>query len=549
MNPASGPQRASTDTTTSPASSNSTSNSLEASVGKLFRERLSTDFNRVSERSNIKARLQNRKVGFIGRLIERINNLRLLGLFSTTKSVANEMLKLTKKEEAMLLASSEKLQNNGFSEQQVNTAHQQIQSYLKGDITKQQAYSKLAATFTPLDIKKISDSLEGEAALFKSEVDEAKYEDWVVDNARPPVQQRNREQYATAHKERPFADAEVARTSFASTTDYTKMNLESFISQFQGTIRSWNDVPSGQFANLRDPNFQDFALRACKDPEFRKLLQNNPTLRHHLLRARTIAIATRDDVGWDGELLTKQTDKLQKAEQIRANRQSLTQYDWGGALNSEGVPGGPGVTGNATNTHSTNFTFTNESSEVAATRMVTNFDSTQDPPKVCCPNFANAHEVGGFSEMGHPKAQEESMTLLGDHLPTLWQLGNPDPAHGNRMHYTEGNHLPPGGGITHRATFFLGQKPVTVISNTVAFADFRRDRSGNPIGKYSEAGDYKVPNRNESVPKELTEDQQKYMDRVKLDIRGYLRNAKAQGVEYVVAGATGCGAFLSLIHI
>lgn len=368
----------------------------------------------------------------------------------------------------------------------------------------------------------------------------------------PPIAVRNATQYPKQAILKPFQNKTslaIVKNTFNTSGKHRSVYdaIESYPSEedaidvylSKAGFLNWRNQATNDQFNLHDMQFQNLALKLLKgysNEEIYKMYseKSNEAI-YHLIRARTLVIATRSEIDWDGNDLSqwdgRNIDRIRaagqsKMEEMIDHQKSLTLYDWGGIIGQDGKLGGVGVTGRATNSYRTKIHIWEESSEIALTKLI---EKSISPDKICVPNFANAHHIGGGFEIGVTDAQEEHVTTFGDHLGVLYQLGSKG-ADG-RMQYDHGFHLPPGGGIMHKVTYFHKNAPTHTWSNTVAFADFRNCEN-------SEYDDFAS-----DIPTSTRSPSSRYMDRIKLDIRGFLRNAKQHDIEYVITGASGCGAF------
>ncbi len=278
------------------------------------------------------------------------------------------------------------------------------------------------------------------------------------------------------------------------------------------------DLKKGRW-DIHDTRFQNLALKLTKDfaPEAIKkelVPKKGNEGRMHLMRARTYAIASRNDLDWNGHSIANDPVARQKKQkEMEANWHSIVLRDWGG-ISEDKLSKEPGKIPEK-------ISVTNDDTQTAIEKLAKNYSAD----KLAFINMANAHRTGG----GYQKvdtAQEEVIVTNSDAVVTLGNLAEIDPKNG-RATYKKHWHIPPGGNYFHKMRFVTGGQ---VTCNTIAhaFADLRKDLNKYPESEYA---DFKNPSA------------QTYQERIKLDMRGVLRTAKEEKQEALVLSATGCGAF------
>jgi hypothetical protein len=103
---------------------------------------------------------------------------------------------------------------------------------------------------------------------------------------------------------------------------------------------------------------------------------------------------------------------------------------------------------------------------------------------------------------------------------------------GNRVTYNEGFHIPCGGNYFCKTKFISGENQVDCFMIATAFADFRQDS----VNRQNTEGKYFFENGK-------IKDLDAYKERIYLDIEGVVRTAIIEGIDVLVSGASGCGAF------
>ncbi|PJD97549.1 MAG: TIGR02452 family protein [Parachlamydia sp.] len=359
----------------------------------------------------------------------------------------------------------------------------------------------------------------------------------VADRLFPSIQQRclskDPDLYPTQLITKPFTQAIKSSFLVDSGSTFKKnynqiaiSNLEQYVSAFKSQFTK--PVPlkaTGCPFDIHDRQFQNFALFLLEGKTNEEIqdrqhpnyytspAQNAACLQ--LIRARNFAIASREDVDWKGNFISKEKNK-DKLAQMQANWKSLTLYDWAGLPDENFAK----KTGNK----KTQISITEEDTFSAIKRMA----KTCDPAKLAWVNMASAHHPGGSYQNGG-RGQEETTVTNSDAIVVLSQAAKICTNTGQAI-YQKNLHIPPGGNYFHQTTIFtISKKPITCNSIVQPFADFRM--STDPETEFI---DYQSENKLNVVSR-------RYIERIKLDMKGVLRTAKKQGQEVLILGATGCG--------
>lgn len=272
--------------------------------------------------------------------------------------------------------------------------------------------------------------------------------------------------------------------------------------------------------DILDVQFQNLALRLTDSLSLNDLRNPTDTATLHLIRARNYAIATRDEIYWNGRLIPshRQDLLLNKAQELETNLHSLTLWDWAG-FSDDYFDHTPGP-------FATIIRVTQEDTQTAIQRLA---QIVPDSRKIAWVNMANAHRTGGGFQKGD-KAQEEMIVTHCDAIGILAAVSGIESD--GRMGYDDQWHIPPGGNYFHQTTFFTTDVLITCNSIVHAFADFRKQYPE------SEFSDFKAKRKDL-----LDIRSEEYVKRIKLDMRGVLRTAKEKQQEVLILSATGCGAF------
>jgi len=279
--------------------------------------------------------------------------------------------------------------------------------------------------------------------------------------------------------------------------------------------------------NLHDFQFQNFALKLLKGINYKKI-QNYQNLDQsysasekaaclQLVRARNYAIASRSDIDWQGNFIYRDKDITKKMAQLQANWNSLVLYDWAGVPEEEFDK----KTGN----EKTQISIAEEATFTAVERMAMKYN----PMKLAWVSLANAHRPGGDYQNGG--RDEESMTATNsDAIVVLSHAAQLCPKTG-QAEYKKNFHIPPGGNYFHQtAVFTNATQPIICNSIVHAYADFSIKK--NQPNEESEFIDYKDGNH-------LNVTSKRYVERIRLDMKGILRTAKKHGQEVLILNASG----------
>lgn len=298
--------------------------------------------------------------------------------------------------------------------------------------------------------------------------------------------------------------------------------LEKYTSAFDSIIRGkmrGKLDKQGHAFDIHDVQFQNLALFLTQKMNNQQIIsaQNDSPALLQLMRARNYAIATRRDINWKGQSTNDETIKKQKQLAMESNWLSLVLYDWGGLPDAsfDKTPG----------TKKTTISVTQDDTLAAVEKMA----KKHDPAKLAWINMANAHRTGGGYQQGD-KAQEEMTVTNCDAIGVLGNVS--EILSDGRVGYQKHCHIPPGGNYFHQTTVFTTSDDQLITCNSIvhAFADFRKNNSQSEFADFAKGG-------------KLDPHTQAYVDRIKLDMRGVLRTAKAQQQEALILSATGCGAF------
>ncbi|PJD97550.1 MAG: TIGR02452 family protein [Parachlamydia sp.] len=304
--------------------------------------------------------------------------------------------------------------------------------------------------------------------------------------------------------------------------DYNYNTLNDYIADFDSTVGGkmrGKLQQQGHAFDIHDVQFQNLALFLTQKMNNKQIIsaQNDSPALLQLMRARNYAIATRQDIDWDGQPIKDGTIKKQKQLEMESNWRSLVLYDWGGLPDAsfDKTPG----------TEKTAISVTQDDTLTAVEKMA----KKHDPAKLAWINMANAHRTGGGYQQGD-KAQEEMTVTNCDAIGVLGNVS--EILIDGRVGYQKHCHIPPGGNYFHQTTIFTTADDQLITCNSIvhAFADFRKSNSQSEFADFAKGGN-------------LNPHSQAYIDRIKLDMRGVLRTAKAQHQEALILSATGCGAF------
>lgn len=281
------------------------------------------------------------------------------------------------------------------------------------------------------------------------------------------------------------------------------------------------DLTQGKY-DIYDPDFQDFALRMTNgmDLQKRKYMEKSDRLEERILiRARSMAIATRSDIGWDGLALTMVHEKIEKAKGMQERWNSLKLYKSGGGP-VENIPKGP---------HTTKISVHDKiDTESALETLISN---GANPHQTAILNMANSYNLGGCHQ-GKKGAQEEEVAMACDVIANLGRYAVMNYGTGRAL-YREVAQIPTGGNYCCKTRFINSKSPMECVCISHAFADFRPQGGSGEYHAFKKLADGITLDTQDAA----------YQKRIKLDMRAVLRTAKAEGVINLVLGASGCGAF------
>jgi len=153
-------------------------------------------------------------------------------------------------------------------------------------------------------------------------------------------------------------------------------------------------------------------------------------------------------------------------------------------------------------------------------------------------NLANAHNVGGAYNRSFGSQEENtvthstgivSLTLHAEpeqqHLQTWFHQNCKE--HMTPVKYRQNHHIPPGGVYICKTKLLNTEKCINCLMIGMASADFRETTSY----------------RQEAESNQFPTNSDKYNMRIMLDLEAVCLGALQHGVDYLILGATGCGAF------
>jgi hypothetical protein len=285
------------------------------------------------------------------------------------------------------------------------------------------------------------------------------------------------------------------------------------------------------FFDLHGEEFQNFCLKTTKDKsvkEIQKMTFSKNLVDQRISRGRIFGIASREDIDWDGVEITDSKEIQQKKDSIEEYLSSLKLYNHMALDATFELPEDP--------KRSVQYSVVNGDTQNSVLHLIEKYPDS----KIAWVNFANAHRVGGGYNCAMHGSQEEVVGSNGNGIAILGSCGT---LHltgeyaikglGNRVTYNEGFHIPCGGNYFCKTKFISGEKQVDCFMIATAFADFRQDSENrkNTEGKYFFDMFGKI------------KDLDAYNERIYLDIEGVARTAIIEGIDVLVAGASGCGAF------
>lgn len=362
-----------------------------------------------------------------------------------------------------------------------------------------------------------------------------------------------------------------------------------------------HDISSQDFALILTHSLSDAALVA---------MTSGPHAHRQLIRCRLYACAARSDISYDGKILRDPSERQSKIDEMRESLKSFRRFDWHSS-DSSSTHTFDGRRVLSTPAAASVVETNNEDDEVAAdteaplrslptcpqfqTRFEvcneTTFDgvkhfSSKQPPSavdgaagsnsgsddandlsestaaagvVGWVNLANAYNTCGSYNVPFRGSQEEATATSSDGCANLGYVSQ---HHGDsflrnialkhtHVKYNPGWHIPPGGGVVGNCRFLLSndsEEHQRCVMICVAFADFRPSKPlqknlfGQAVGERAEFID-------DSTGKPRRSQLANYFRRCRQDIVATVLCAIDAGVQHLVAGASGCGAFLHDPHL
>ncbi|KAL0479406.1 nucleoporin Nup214 [Acrasis kona] len=289
-----------------------------------------------------------------------------------------------------------------------------------------------------------------------------------------------------------------------------------------------------RYFDLHGQHFQNFALevtRGMNHTNLRKLSTSKDHANRRILRARVYAVCTRSDVDWDGTPLQEVELINKKKNQLLDHLQSLYMYDW---YTLSSPPTSPQST-SVSEPFNLEISCIRQGTQEAVEQL-----HNESNKKIAWLNFAAGHNVCGSYSVNHGGSQEEEVATNCDGAVLLGTMGEMQTtgiksvARGNWVLYKNGCHIPPGGNYFAKTTFVTCEKPIECYMIATAFADFRLHV---PIfHPYSERSFFFTLSG-------ATRDEAQLHERCMIDIEGVLKTCIQNGIECLVTGASGCGAF------
>jgi len=291
--------------------------------------------------------------------------------------------------------------------------------------------------------------------------------------------------------------------------------------------------------DMHERNFQNFVLHNTSKfspAQFKPARDDWSTT--YVKRTRNFAVASRDDLTWDGKLINDDKEKEQKNKEMNEYHFSAKLYDWyhPDALSKldEILTGG------------------NKNPKISVVikdtlKVVEECHNIEKEKNIGWLNFANAHNVGGAYNRSHGSQEENTathctaivtLTLHAD--PMAVENGNnkaikdwinqPQEGYNGQypIKYRNGHHIPPGGAYICK-TKLLNTEGAFFDSYMIAnaSADFREQTSYRP----------------EAEMQDMKNNQENYRKRILLDLESICLTAIYHKIDVLVLGATGCGAF------
>ena len=297
----------------------------------------------------------------------------------------------------------------------------------------------------------------------------------------------------------------------------------------------WNSRRYGaRFFDLHGREFQNFAVtltNLMEQPEWRRLSVSRNHADRRILRSRVYAIASRDDVGWDGKFIEDAKEREEKQKAMIQHLQSLELFDWlAPSCEYEARGTGP--------IHTIEISIKRQGTQETVQELYSSMGN--DRELIAWLNFAASHNVCGSYSVNFGGSQEEEVATNCDGAVLLGTLGHfvetglKSWMRGRWVSYNTGMHIPPGGNYWALTKFVTGPFHVDCAMIATAFTDLRPYM---PVFcPYTERPYFYSFFGYLKSQKEL---EQRFL----IDIEGVLKTCLAKGVHTLVTGATGCGAF------
>jgi hypothetical protein len=189
------------------------------------------------------------------------------------------------------------------------------------------------------------------------------------------VRKNNQHLYPTEFITKPQKLYLVQKETKKQQEVFEKMKIQEYYSNFKGNAR---------FYDLHGHFFQNWALQytnTLSTEEIKKLT----TSKHadlRIVRARVFAISTRNDVDWDGQIITDEEKKIKKQKEMDHYLETLTLYDW----TKKEIKFSP-----LDEKLETKFSIENIDTQESVTKLKKKYPKL----KICWLNLAAAHNVCG----------------------------------------------------------------------------------------------------------------------------------------------------------
>jgi hypothetical protein len=316
-----------------------------------------------------------------------------------------------------------------------------------------------------------------------------------------------------------------------------KENLDKVFKEYK---EKWHDKKYGsRYFDLHGVHFQEFALNLTNlmdQPSWRKLSISKSHANRRILRGRVYGIGSRDNIDWNGQLITDEEQIQQKREELLDHMKSLQLYDWY-APNATPDP-------LPTTDQPQDLTIRIMRQGTQETVQQVHEEMGDEKQLIAWLNFAAGHNTCGAYSCAWGGSQEEEVATNCDGAVVLGTMGHfVDTGvkafirKGIWVSYNEGMHIPPGGNYFCKTKFVTGPQHVECVMIATAFCDLRYYTPF--FTPYVERNYfYKYFGYGGLINEEELE------QRLIIDIEGVLKTCIAQNVHTLVTGASGCGAFL-----